>query len=381
MRFSMRTLYKVIAFSVVCIIFTIALGVKLANSRLFADTYEIAAEFDNAQGVLKGDAVKIAGVDVGRVTGTEIRDGKAIVRFNLDESRELPTDTTVGIRWRNVVGQRFLYLYPGTADEVYSEGDVIPVDQTESVADMAEFLNRAGPILKAIDPRQANAFLDAMNTALSGNEQNVRALIDAGASLAQELGAKDEEIADLIDSSDEIMNVFAQQSDDIGSFIDDLDAVSAVLNRRTDEINSLVTNFADVQEELYSILSENRENIDYTIEGLDTLATTLNKNRKNLSKTLDTLPLGVAGYFQTSSWGEFFNVRIIKLLVRDPDGNIIAEASEQDGQHGDEGGGPEDPNGGNGGGKGEGGGDAPASDQISEGVEALLRFTLTGGGS
>ena len=378
----MRTLYKVIAFSVVCIIFTVALGVKLANSRLFADTYELEAQFTNAQGVLKGDAVKIAGVDVGRVTSTEIEDGKAIVRFNLDKEREIPEDSSVGIRWRNVVGQRFLYLYPGDSEELLSNGDRIPVEQTESVADMAEFLNRAGPILKAIDPRQANAFLDAMNTALSGNEQSIRNLIDSGASLAQELGAKDEEISELIDSSDEVMHVFASQSDDIGSFIDDLDSVSAVLERRTNEINSLVTNFADVQEELNTLLSENRENIDATIQGLDTVSSTLNANRKNLARTLDTLPLGVAGYFQTSSWGEFFNVRVIKLLFRDQEGNIVAEASEQDNQHGDEGGGPQDPNGGGGGGKGKGdGGDSPTSDDYSEGIEALLRFTLTGGGS
>jgi phospholipid/cholesterol/gamma-HCH transport system substrate-binding protein len=376
----MRTLYKVVGFSIVCIIFTIALGVKLANTRLFADTYELEAQFANAQGVIKGDAVKIAGVDVGRVTGTEIEDGKAIVRFNLDKEREIPADSSVGIRWRNVVGQRFLYLYPGTSNEMLSNGDRIPVEQTESVADIAEFLNRAGPILKAIDPRQANAFLDAMNTALSGNEQNVRALIDSGASLAKELGAKDTEIANLIDSSDEVMNVFAQQSDDIGSFIDDLDSVSAVLERRTNEINSLVTNFADVQEELNALLAENRGNIDATIEGLDSVASTLNANRRNLSRTMDSMPLGIANYFQTSSWGEFFNVRIIKLLVRDQDGNIIAEASEQDNQHGDEGGGPQDPNGG-GGGKGEEGGDAPSSQEVSEGIEALLRFTLTGGGS
>jgi phospholipid/cholesterol/gamma-HCH transport system substrate-binding protein len=300
------------------------------------------------------------------------------VRFNVDADQEVPEDSSVGIRWRNVVGQRFLYLYPGSADESLGNGDRIPVEQTQSVADMAEFLNRAGPILKAIDPRQANAFLDAMNTALSGNEQNIRALIDSGASLAQELGAKDEQIADLIDSSDEVMNVFASQSDDLGSFIDDLDSVSAVLERRTNEINSLVTNFADVQEELYAILSENRTNIDATIDGLDSVASTLNENRRNLARSLDTMPLGVAGYFQTSSWGEFFNVRIIKLLVRDQEGNIIAEASEQDNQHGDEGGGPADPNGGGGKGEGEGG---DGSQQVSEGIEALLRFTLSGGGS
>jgi phospholipid/cholesterol/gamma-HCH transport system substrate-binding protein len=380
MRFSMRTLMKVIAFGVVCVIFTIGLGVKLANSRLFADTYELAAEFDNAQGVMKGDAVKIAGVDVGRVTKAEIEDGKALVTFNLDKDRELPADTTVGIRWRNVVGQRFLYVYPGTDDETLEEGDVIPEEQTESIADMADFLNRAGPILKAIDPSQANAFLDAMNTALGGNEASVRSLIENGESLATQLAAKDETIGSLIGSADKVMAAFASQDDEIASFITDLDAVSTMLERRTQDINSVVTNFADVQEELNNVLASNRENIDATIGSLGTVTQVLNNNRKNLKQTLDTLPMGVAGYFQTSSWGEFFNVRIIKLLVRDQEGNILVEASEADNQHGDKGGGPKT-GGGNGGNEGEEDPDSATPPSPSEGVDAILRFVLTGGAS
>ncbi|MGH2698799.1 MAG: MlaD family protein, partial [Actinomycetota bacterium] len=299
MRVSKIMLVKVIVFTVVCIVFTVALGMKLANSRLFADTYDMKAEFEDATGVLKGDAVKIAGVDVGRVTGTGIANGKAVLTFNLDQGIRLPKDSEVAIRWRNVLGQRFVYVYPGDDDAEWAEGETIPASQTNDVADIGEFLNRVGPILKAIDPEQANAFLDAVNTALASNEENVRALLDAGSSLASDLSERDSHIARTIANADTIMEAFASQDDQIASIIDDLDNVSGVLARRTNEVNQLVTNFADVQDQLDELLTTSASNIDASIGSLDSVTNTLASNKKNLARTLGSTPAGVSNYFQT----------------------------------------------------------------------------------
>ncbi|MDQ5815041.1 MAG: MCE family protein [Actinomycetota bacterium] len=383
MKIAKAKLLKVLAFSVVCIIFTVLLGVKLANSRLFADTYDLQAAFTDATGVVAGDAVKLAGVDVGRVTAAEIKDGVAIVTFNVDKSLQLAKDSVIGIRWRNVVGQRFLYVYPGDDDEQLAENDVIPTSQTEDVADIGEFLNRAGPILKAIDPEQANAFLDAMNTALEGNEGDVRNLIDQGAILAKELGANDQEIESLLVNADKIMNAFANQDDAIRQIIDDLDTVGGMLARRTNEVNSLVTDFAAVQSQLDTLLKRSSSNIDGTIDNLHVVANTLANNRDDLAKTLRTTPMGVAGYFQTSSWGEWFNVRIVRALVQDRHGNTVAEESE------DRFGGPSSGAGGGGNATQTSGSSGGTGTQTSdsggtsegrsgEGLEAVLRFVLTG---
>ncbi|MGH2827241.1 MAG: MCE family protein [Actinomycetota bacterium] len=383
MRTSKVMLLKVAVFTVICVIFTVALGVKLANSRLFADTYEMKAEFEDATGVLVGDAVKIAGVDVGRVTGTEIKGGRALLTFSLDEDITLPRDTEVSIRWRNVLGQRFVYVFPGEEDSAWEEDDTIPVSQTNDVADIGEFLNRVGPILKAIDPEQANAFLDAMNTALQNNERNVRALLDAVSSLAGDLSERDDEIASLIRNADTIMEAFASQDDEIRNILDDLDNVSGVLARRTDDVNALVTNFADVQEQLDELLKTSGSNIDDTIGSLETVATTLSANKKNLARTLESTPMGVANYFQTSSWGEWFNVRIVELVLQDNQGNDLVRQKELPNQHADEGGGTDGDEGdGNDnrqvdsgdGSSGEGSsGSAP-----SENIGSLLRYTLAG---
>lgn len=378
------TVVKVIIFSVIGILMTVALGVKLANSRLFADTYVLQAEFENASGVLRGDAVKLAGIDVGRVERAEIEDGKAIVTFNIDKDVRLSEDSIVSLRWRNVLGQRFLYVHPGEGNDYFAEDDRIPVENTEDVSDIGEFLNRLGPILKAIEPEQANAFLDSINTALAGNEVGVRHLLTDGATLARTLSQEDQQIKGLLTSADRIMATYAEQNESIGRIFDDLDIVGEMLARRTDDVNALVTDFAAVQHELDGLLTRNRGNIDATISSLDDVAGNLARNKKNLRETIRTLPLGSSNYFQTSSWGEWFNVRIVTIMMQDQDSEIVFQADEQDNQRGDSGGSPQTGNGaGDGYDKDDDGDDQDPKEGegARQGIESVLRFTLTGGGS
>jgi phospholipid/cholesterol/gamma-HCH transport system substrate-binding protein len=250
------------------------------------------------------------------------------VSFEVDDEVPMTSSTTVGIRWRNVIGLRFLYLYPGVGGTPLQEGARIPTSRTDEAGDVGEFLNNLGPILRAIDPDEANAFLDAVNTALAGNQTTVQALLTDGAALAGELGEMDQDIGSLIDSSDRIMAAYASQDDAIGTIIEDLEAVAAQLAGSTSEINLLVENFAVVQEQLTGILQENRDNIDASISDLDTLARTLSSHRDDLEHTLCTIPAGVVSYDQTSSWGEWFNVRIVEFTVKDDQGNIISHQRE-----------------------------------------------------
>jgi phospholipid/cholesterol/gamma-HCH transport system substrate-binding protein len=319
LRFSKGTLFKVLSFTAVSAVFTVGLAVKIGNLQLFSHQYPLKAVFSDASGVFKGDAVKLAGVDVGRVTGASIDRGRAVVSFKVDDSVKLPKDTVVGIRWRNVLGQRFLYLYPGSAGSTtYGSGDTIPLTQTENAGDLGDLLNHLGPILRAIDPQKANAFLDAMNTALSGNEAAVRLLLDDGGVLASRLGAMDDQIRTLISSSNTVMSTFAGQDKAIARILDDLNVVGARLQGMTGDLNSFITNFAVVQKELEKLLRENRGNIDYDIGALGSVTSNLVRNRANLETTLCTLPAGLAGYFQTTSWGEWFNVRITEFTIKAP---------------------------------------------------------------
>jgi len=71
------------------------------------------------------------------------------------------------------------------------------------------------------------------------------------------------------------------------------------------QVNSLITNFADVQQRLSHVMTSSRGNMDATLSELDTVLGTLAGNRTNLEQTLCSTPMGVAPYYETSSWGQW----------------------------------------------------------------------------
>ncbi|MFL5798003.1 MAG: MlaD family protein [Actinomycetota bacterium] len=329
LRFSKKTLVKVLAFVAVSAVFTTVLASKIGNLEFFKHEYSLSAVFSDATGVFKGDAVKLAGVDVGRVSGAHISDGHGVVDFTVDDSVKLSRDAVVAIRWRNVLGQRFLYLYPGSGrGRPLQDGDVVPMSNTEDAGDIGQLLNELGPILKAIDPPKANAFLDAMNEALAGNEGTVRQLVTEGGGLAQRLAGMDNQIQTLISSSDTVMSTYARQDRAISQILDDLDSVGGSLHGMTSNIDSLIVNFAQVQQQLDQLLKQNRGNIDASIGELEVLTRLLQGNKGKLGQTLCSLPAGVSGYFQTTSWGQWFNVRIVRFELKNKNDQTLLSEGE-----------------------------------------------------
>lgn len=328
MRFSKATLFKVLMFSGVCLAATVVLGLRLANYELFGGYKTYHAVFADATGVHQGDSVKVAGVSVGRVDGAEIRDGKAYLTFSLDQNVPITTSTTAILRWRNILGLRYLYLYPDPGGKTIEEGGTIAQSQTTDAADVGQFLNDLGPVLQAINPKAANEFIQAVDTALTGDEANVRGLIDSGSKLVTQLAQVDSQISQLIGSSDKVMYAFASQHKAIAHILDNLNSVGGVLQRTTGDVDHVMTDFGDVQGKLNYLLRSEKGNIDATLGHLDTVVETLAANKGNLERTLCTTPMGISNYFQTSSWGEWFNVRITTANVADSNGNILLRQPE-----------------------------------------------------
>ena len=108
-----RVVLKLAVYSLGCLVVLGWLVSIVGNTAFFAERSGYEAELDDATGLRVNDAVKIAGVEVGAVTGIDIEHGHAVVSFEVDDGTVLPASTRSGIRWRSVLGQKYLYLYPG----------------------------------------------------------------------------------------------------------------------------------------------------------------------------------------------------------------------------------------------------------------------------
>lgn len=316
------TVIKLVAFFAVCAVFTAYLAFTIGNIHLFEHTYKLSASFDDATGLLRDDNVKVAGVVVGKVDSVKIDQGKAKVTFAVKDSVKVPSDSEAAIRWRNLIGQRYIYLYPGTASTVLKGGDTVA--KTRSVVDVGELFNRLGPIVQAIDPHQVNTFLDAIVQALDGNTNKIRQSIDDLAVVAQSLGSRDQEIGRLIDNVNTVAGAINDRDAQIRQVLDNLVAISQTFSQNTDVLNTAVTELGDFSDNFGSLLANNQSQIDRIIGNLNTITDEVRVKLPVVDSILGGLDTAAKTLFNASRYGEWLNQVIpCGALLNGPTGPVV----------------------------------------------------------
>ncbi|MDQ1404200.1 MAG: phospholipid/cholesterol/gamma-HCH transport system substrate-binding protein [Actinomycetota bacterium] len=302
------TVVKFLAFIAVCSVFTGYLVFTIGNIHPFQSAYSLTAKFDDVTGLLPDDNVKIAGVVVGKVKSVSIDDGAARVRFTVRKGVKVPTDSAAAIRWRNLLGQRYVYLYPGTASTVLPAGG--RVTHTRSVVDLGQLFNRLGPIVKSIDPDQVNAFLDSVSSALQGSEPQLRQALDDLATLASTLATRDEAIGRLVGNLDTVASTITDRDHEIRQLLDNLLAVASTFSANTDVLDEAVTQLGDFSSHLGKLLQDNRGHIDNIVNSLQVLIEVVNQKLPTLDTVVANLDDAGTRLFGASKYGEFLNQTI-----------------------------------------------------------------------
>jgi virulence factor Mce-like protein len=143
----------------------------------------VTAHFDQATNVIKGNVVRVNGVDVGEVTKIE-RDpsGKgALVKMRVREKGfKLHADASAGLYWRTLLARNmYIELTPGSDDMPPLDGKTIPLSRTQSQVEFDELLDsydedgRAGVRSffhegdEALDGTQLGRAVDKLDPALT----------------------------------------------------------------------------------------------------------------------------------------------------------------------------------------------------------------------
>jgi phospholipid/cholesterol/gamma-HCH transport system substrate-binding protein len=88
--------------------------------------YQIAAVFSSAGGLKVGAVVEIAGVEIGRIKSLTLDDDyKARVVMDINSEVKLQDDSMASIKTKGLLGEKFVDITPGGADDMIPEGGVI----------------------------------------------------------------------------------------------------------------------------------------------------------------------------------------------------------------------------------------------------------------
>jgi len=114
-------------------------GVQLAG-----DTTVLHASFRSAEGITVGTDVRLAGINVGSVTGLELDPAtfEARTTFTVDGTLALPADSDVKIASEGLLGGSYVEITPGASEDVLASGD--EVVNTQGSVSLLNLLMRFG---------------------------------------------------------------------------------------------------------------------------------------------------------------------------------------------------------------------------------------------
>ena len=320
------SLIKLIIFALVTLVTFGTLAATIANIS-FGDRSTYTAVFSDVTGLATGQDVRIAGVRVGEITkiGIDKDRTSAIVDFRAARSSVLTRGTIATIKYRNLVGERYLALSqgPGPATPL-RDGDTLARDHTRSALDLTVLFNGFKPLFAALSPKDVNDLSAEIISVLQGEGGNINSLLTRTASLTSTLADRDQVIGRTITNLNAVLGTVDAHDKALGDLLDQLQRfVSGLAGDRT-AIGTSLTNINNVAGQTADLLANGRPGIKADVANLGLLTTLLNKpsNTAAFEKFLATSPGKLETLTRTATYGSWFNFYLCRFngTVVLPDG-------------------------------------------------------------
>ena len=319
-------LVKLLVFIVVTTLATGLLVVMVGNLT-FGASKPYKAEFVDATGVVKGDDVRVAGVKVGSVTDIEIIDRtRALVSFDVDSDVSVNLATHAAIRYRNLVGQRYISLSQQVGDTTPLEEDaVIDVRNTSPALDLTVLFNGFKPLFQALSPDDINQLSFEIVQVFQGEGGTLESLLGHTASVTKTLADRDEVITDLIVNLDDVLDRIADRDSELSDLIISFKQLVKGLKQDRKPILDSLEQISALSEETASLVTGIRKPFTNDIKQLLRFADNVNRNKGELDRALQVLPIKLEKVGRTAIYGSYFNFYLCHFQgrVRLPGGSSV----------------------------------------------------------
>ncbi|MBM0125676.1 MCE family protein [Pimelobacter simplex] len=301
-------LVRLVVFMVSTALATSVLIITIGNLS-FGATKEYAAEFSDATGVNKGDDIRIAGVKVGTVQEVAIVGAeKARVTFTVDADRRLDDATHATIKYRNLIGQRYISLtQEGDGGQRLKEEAAIPVDRTRPALDLTALFNGFKPLFQALSPDDINKLSYEIVQVFQGEGGTVEGLLSSTASVTQTLADRDQVIGELLSNLDYVLDHVADRDKQLTNLIDSFRSLVGGLNEDREAILGSLDSISELSVQTAALVTDIKDPFIKDIKELRKVAGNLDENRQEIDRALQVLPIKLTKIGRTATYGSWFN--------------------------------------------------------------------------
>ncbi|MGV0627115.1 MCE family protein [Mycolicibacter minnesotensis] len=312
-----RTLAWVVAFTVTCTVFIFVLVTVFGQFR-FDSRVGYRAEFTNVSGLKGGNFVRIAGVEIGKVTNMTLHsDGTVTVDFSVDRGLTLTEGTRAAVRYENLIGDRYLSLEQGPGPvRTLQAGQTIPLDRTAPALDVDALIGGFRPLFRALDPDQVNALSGELLRVFQGQGGTIASVLSQTSALTTTLAGRDELIGQVITNLNTVLGTFSSRDREFGAGLDSLTQMVQHLADRSTDITTGVAYINAAAGSVADLLTVAREPIREAVTQTDRVAGQVLADRDYVDDLVKTLPDAYQVLARNGLYGDYFGFYMCDLVIK-----------------------------------------------------------------
>lgn len=248
----------------------------------------VSAQFQDAANVRGGTAVRIKGVDIGKVESVDPGNDQALVKMRIDDDKAklLHSDAGATIYWRTLLGRNmYIELDPGTAAGKLGSA-TIPKTRTGSQVELDKVLSsfdeggRKGiqEFLKVF--KQGFGDGDAVRGTLNTLAPSARRIATGVGALS---GTETGDLARLVKTTSDVTTSLDRSERALAGVIDGAEVTLGVTAARSSDFSSILRQAPATM----SIATSEMANLTKTLDRLDPLSVRLRPGVRKLSAAVD----------------------------------------------------------------------------------------------
>jgi phospholipid/cholesterol/gamma-HCH transport system substrate-binding protein len=276
--------------------------------------YTVTADFTDVLDLVPQSSVKVNDVSIGRVDRIDLAaDNKtAEVTMSVNGDVHLPANAEADLRQSSLLGEKYVELVaPQNGTGMLASGAVIPESRTSRSPEIEEVLGALSLLLNGGGIAQIQNIVRELNSALSGNEPELRELLSNVDNLVTNLDGQRQNITNAIDALNRFSSTVAAQSGEIANALQNLGPGLAVVNQQRDELVGMLQSLNTLSGVAVDTVNRSQSQIVSDLKLLQPTIDQLAKAGNDLPDSLQMLvTFPFTDYAVNDAKGDFFNVDV-----------------------------------------------------------------------
>jgi phospholipid/cholesterol/gamma-HCH transport system substrate-binding protein len=303
----------------------------VGTTGLLDDTYEVSVVLEETAGLRTGDRVRVAGIEVGKVSSItpDFERGLVVITFDVDAGVDLGTETTAEVALATLLGGRYLRL-AGPVEAPYledlpAEERRIPVERTRLPLGVIDALGQLTTTAEQIDADEVDQLLGRAAAIVRDNAAQTGDLLDDVVELSQVLNARRQQIDDLLAGTAKVTGALAERDETIAQLIDTSEALLGEIATRQGQVRALLGSGSSAAIAIADLIERNREELDTILRDLDATTAVIERRLPQLNSGLATAGPTVralADIGETGPWVDVVLTGLSAVQLR----NVLLEA-------------------------------------------------------